>query len=293
MTTEHVTSRSRGAFAPEVFLQSCRPQRRGRRECRVPAGTRGLVCNVHRQVRTRAYRYSRSSPAFPAHGFTAYTALSPETNSFCLRRRRIEDLAKPGWDSQHLRRLDASNGRQDHTALPSASAPFVGARPSLMSKLTLRRLVARPALPRPPLPAPYVRDDRDTPLLWARDGGSCRVDLGLSAKRNIFRARAGQVLSDLPVGQSHSDITQRCARMRRRSSFSPCGRRWREAPDEGFSPRRQTPHAETDPSSVSPPLSRRRSTFSHKGRREAARAPRNEDRRRHFVGWANAKRAPP
>jgi hypothetical protein len=40
----------------------------------------------------------------------------------------------------------------------------------------------------------------------------------------------------------------------RRSSFSPCGRRWREAPDEGLSPRRQTPHAETDPSSVSPPL---------------------------------------
>ena len=28
--------------------------------------TRGLVCNVHRQVRTRAYRYSRSTPAFPA-----------------------------------------------------------------------------------------------------------------------------------------------------------------------------------------------------------------------------------
>jgi hypothetical protein len=30
-------------------------------------------------------------------GFTAYTALSPETNSFCLRRRRIEDVGKPGW----------------------------------------------------------------------------------------------------------------------------------------------------------------------------------------------------
>src|SRR5215207_5413629 len=28
--------------------------------------TRGLVCNVHEEVRTRAYRYSRSTPAFPA-----------------------------------------------------------------------------------------------------------------------------------------------------------------------------------------------------------------------------------
>src|SRR5258707_8145603 len=31
--------------------------------------TRGLVCNVHEEVRTRAYRYSRSSPAFPAQWF--------------------------------------------------------------------------------------------------------------------------------------------------------------------------------------------------------------------------------
>ena len=33
---------------------------RGRRECRVPAGTRGLVCKMHSRMRTRAYRYSRS-----------------------------------------------------------------------------------------------------------------------------------------------------------------------------------------------------------------------------------------
>ena len=78
-------------------------------------------------------------------GFTAYTELSPETNSFCLRRRRIEGFGETRLGSQNLRRLDASNGRQNHTALPSAITPFVGARPSLMSKLTLRRLVARPA----------------------------------------------------------------------------------------------------------------------------------------------------
>ena len=30
-------------------------------------------------------------------GFTAYTALSLETNSFCLHRRRIEGFGKPGW----------------------------------------------------------------------------------------------------------------------------------------------------------------------------------------------------
>ena len=121
-------------------------------------------------------------------GFTAYTVLSLETNSSCLRRRRIEGPANPGWDSQHLRRLDTSNGRQNHTALPSAAIAFVGARPSLTESPPCENLLARPALPRPPLPAPYVRDDRDTPLLWERDGGSCKVDLGRT-RSGIFFTR--------------------------------------------------------------------------------------------------------
>jgi hypothetical protein len=71
--------------------------------------------------------------------------LSPETNSFCLRHRRIEGFANPGWISQNLRRLDTSNGCQDHTALPSAAIAFVGARPSLTGiKPALRKPLARP-----------------------------------------------------------------------------------------------------------------------------------------------------
>ena len=31
--------------------------------------TRGLVCKMHSRMRTRAYRYSRSTPAFPAQWF--------------------------------------------------------------------------------------------------------------------------------------------------------------------------------------------------------------------------------
>ena len=31
--------------------------------------TRGLVCNVHKEVRTRAYRSSGEHPAFPAQWF--------------------------------------------------------------------------------------------------------------------------------------------------------------------------------------------------------------------------------
>jgi hypothetical protein len=58
--------------------------------------TRGLACKgVVR--RTRAYRAAESIRHSLRNGFTAYAGLSPETNSSCLRRRRIEGLSGPGW----------------------------------------------------------------------------------------------------------------------------------------------------------------------------------------------------
>ena len=57
--------------------------------------TRGLVCK--RAVRrTRAYRAAEGIRHSLRNGFTAYAELSPETNSSCLRRRRIEGLFGPG-----------------------------------------------------------------------------------------------------------------------------------------------------------------------------------------------------
>jgi hypothetical protein len=84
--------------------------------------TRGLACNMCIRTRTRAYRYSRSIPASLRNGFTAYAALSPATNSSCHRRQRINGFATPGWADENLRRLDTSNGCQDHTVLPYAAA---------------------------------------------------------------------------------------------------------------------------------------------------------------------------
>jgi hypothetical protein len=48
--------------------------------------TRGLVRNVHRKMCTRAYRAAEAIRHSLRNGFTAYAALSPETNSSCLRR---------------------------------------------------------------------------------------------------------------------------------------------------------------------------------------------------------------
>ena len=70
---------------------------------------------------------------------TAYSVLSPATNSSCHRRQQIK-AHRTRMGRFRLRELDTSNGCQDHTALPSASASFVsrawiahGPKPALRS----------------------------------------------------------------------------------------------------------------------------------------------------------------
>src|SRR6195952_1619360 len=68
--------------------------------------TRDLVCNVHREVRTRAYRAAENIRHSLRNGFTAYSALSPVSHV----------LLPPSTPT---------SGRLDHTSLPYALAPFV------------------------------------------------------------------------------------------------------------------------------------------------------------------------
>ena len=101
---------------------------------------------------------------------TAYSALSPATNSSCHRHRRIW-LIKARSGRLHLRQLDTSNGCQDHTALPSAAIVV------RLLAVDRSRVFRQPALRshRAPNAAastashPNVRDDRDTPLSVGQD----------------------------------------------------------------------------------------------------------------------------
>ena len=173
------TLRLLAAHCARAFAHRFAHQIRGRRECRVPAGTRGLVCNIALEDAHTSIQVQPEQPGIPcAMGLR----LIP-----CSPRRRIplasiagglKALAKPGWISQNLRRLDASNGRQNHTALPSAIIAVRRRAAFAHEQAHPAKTSCAPGVPRPPLPAPNVRDDRDTPLFWARDGGSCRSDLG-------------------------------------------------------------------------------------------------------------------
>jgi len=108
--------------------------------------------------RTGITRHSRTRMVL-----TAYAALSPATNSSCHRRWRINGFAEPGWACENLRRLDTSNGCQDHTVLPSALASFVCTPRSLTGEPP-RDHTCAPDAAASTASHPNVFDDPDTPL---------------------------------------------------------------------------------------------------------------------------------
>jgi hypothetical protein len=116
-----------------------------------PAASRANVKWHTSVVTTGSDGFDRHSPR---NGFTAYSALSPATNSSCHRHPRIKVLSAPVGPTS-LREFSTSNGCQNHTASPSAQAPIIlhaadrsrgSSRPAIaMARLTLLR---------PPHPAP-------------------------------------------------------------------------------------------------------------------------------------------
>jgi len=110
---EGVRPRSRGIVRPS-FAETIRPQKQRAQGKPGARCTRGLVCNVRKQKRTRAYRSSGGIPAFPARWVTACFELSPVNGSFATVAPR---------DSP--RSLAPAPRRQDHTTSPSASGANV------------------------------------------------------------------------------------------------------------------------------------------------------------------------
>ena len=118
--------------------------------------TRSLACEMEVSTRASSPKVHRNHPAFPhAMVLTVSFVLSSATGLVCHRRLRTCIASAPGRADTISATLTPASGRQDHTALPSASASFVSTpfdrsrifRPALRSR-------TRPTLPRPPHPAP-------------------------------------------------------------------------------------------------------------------------------------------
>ena len=136
-----MTSRSRDALRPRFALEPCplKPRAQGRPGARC---TRGLVCNCAQKTRTRAYRYRRSIPAFPAQWLYGLLRALPSERLFC--HCRFQEL---------LGNLTPAPRRQDHTTSPYASCALV------FCAIRVHRI------------PPRVRDDREPPLVTGETRG--------------------------------------------------------------------------------------------------------------------------
>jgi hypothetical protein len=156
-------------------------------------GTRGLVC---KKVYECAHEHTGSAETLrhpPRNGFTAYSALSPATNSFCHRRQRIK-ICPARLRRHNLRWLDISNGCQDHTSSPYA------ARLRLLPRRSVHPTAAfaKPALA-PFVCAPAVRS-RSKPPCDRLARRRCRVHRILphvrdDGRRPSCRDRMAQVVA--------------------------------------------------------------------------------------------------
>jgi hypothetical protein len=156
---------------PEVASHLALFLERGRREDRVRAAP---AVSCAKCTKESAHEHTGSAEAIRPSlrsGFTAYSALSPATNSSCHRRPWIDGLSRPV-------------GRNEKP--PADLAPATGVRTTRLRRTQMRRSscalvsltkpIERPALrnirarnaPASTAFHPNVRDDRDTPL-W-RDG---------------------------------------------------------------------------------------------------------------------------
>ena len=185
--TDADAPQSRGAMRPR-FCKSIRPKKR-RRDTRILLRPRSRVKECKK--RHAAYRYSWSLRHYPAQWFTAYGALSLETNSSCLHRRR-----EASWHRSPVRPRQTSAGLTPATGARTSTFCRTHQRQSSARCVRSRTEKARPAntttrptLPRPPQPAPTFVTMANAPLP-GRDGANCKGDLG-SRERNIFADEAG------------------------------------------------------------------------------------------------------
>jgi hypothetical protein len=163
-------ARSRGATRPSCTwplapLRDERAQGRPGARC-----TRDPVCNGTEKCAHEHTGPAESIRPSLRNGLTAYGALSPETNSSCLRHRRIDGFANPVGLAKTSTDLTPATGARTTRFCRtlqhrSSAAPPIAHRP----KPALQSVSAQRALPRPPHSLPNVRDDRDTPLLAGRE----------------------------------------------------------------------------------------------------------------------------
>jgi hypothetical protein len=164
---------SRGAIRPSCARTSSL-ENRGRRECRAPDAPAASCAKVE-STRVRNHRLTGNTRHSLRNGFNGLLRALPGDEFLLSPSSTDKGFVQARSGRRNLRGLNISNGCQDHTTSPSAKALFVRALGDRSQVLSTHPAipVARPTLPRPPHPVPYVRDDRDTPLVSAKSARMC------------------------------------------------------------------------------------------------------------------------
>jgi hypothetical protein len=126
-------------------------------------GTRSRLCSKE-STGVSNYRYAAINRHSLRHGFNGFLRALPGDRA----------LLPPSF-VDHPTNLAPASGRQNHTTSPSAHTPLVA------------QSIA-PGDVRPSHPAPNVRDDREPPLLWVRDGVRKPLIWGQSKAKYFSRA---------------------------------------------------------------------------------------------------------
>ena len=127
--------------SPELCILVLPSFVRGRREDRVPAGTRGPLCEKLRYKRLHSGIQVKPETTRPSlrSGLTAYAELSPGSDALLPPSPCRWLMRKPGWAARITARLDAqAPGVRTTRFCRTLTAPVVRATPSLT--------VARPAI---------------------------------------------------------------------------------------------------------------------------------------------------
>jgi hypothetical protein len=196
--------------------------------------TRGLVCKDAQRKRTRAYRYSRSNPAFPAQWSYGLCRALPGDEFVLSPLSRGLRFVQARLGRRISARRSISNGCQDHTVLPYAArlhqrprrvwypsaevlakADLSAARPARCCSLTENRPANTPHARRccvHRIPS-RVRDDRDPPLVRDETAGVLVLIWG-DREGNCFCGRdwTGQITLNWLGKLAFSSSTQAGAR---------------------------------------------------------------------------------
>ena len=156
-------SHPRGSLRPSFALVASPSNERGRREDRVPAGTRGPLCEIVVNKIAQQHTGEAQHTAFPAQWFYGLCrALPGERCTIAPVALRMADACARSGNPHHRNAWRTDPGRQDHTILPYADHTgrvregFThGCPPCEAVRADVTNVHRRPA---------RVRDDRDTPL---------------------------------------------------------------------------------------------------------------------------------